>query len=1186
MWAALLGLALGFWGGGAFPARAASIRSVQTGEVAMSSTPRTVSITAVDAGRAFVLCTNRTNSSNPTNRATCTLTSTAVTITTSAANASEVVRWHVVEFEGGVLVQRGTTSVGSTTTLVNQGLTTAVDTAKSFVLTSERMNSTSRGIDEQWTTRARLTSGTNLELSRNESGTALTVAWQVVQMEGASVQRGLTTIAAGLASATASIGSVDPATSFLLLTRRAAAATNGVETRYQVRGGISGPTTLTFSRDSTTNSVDVAWEVVSLSDGSSVQRGTATASTTETLLNAGLSPAVVLGRSLPFISVQGGVDVTSDLDSTSWTAALSSPTNLELRRGSAQSVDANVGWQVVQFFQCAAVADAAYVAANARSGQATVYWSSPDPVLILRKAGGAFGSELPDNGKAYAVGDTGGELGSAVVVYNGSVAGTSFTQTSLTNGTTYYYKVFPRTGSGGASCYAPGIEVNARPVLASTGEAWSYMMAGGSILRGGTPGDATIYTSSNASWIISLGTADGTQSWEPLATTAAIQGWLSWLPVGGYQYRRQITVTTGPASPQGGYSGYTVRLSGLDTAALVSGGSLRADCNDLRIFWWNGAGWTELARHVIDCNTAATDVRFMLRADIAPSSSDGSYYLYYGNPRAGAPPAVGTTNVYLWWDDATADREASYTQGRIDDSAHGSAWGNTVAWDAAGYYTLNTGDNFAESLRPAGLTERDVYVEYEFYHTAYFPNNMTSGPVVRWTGSGAGGTEVSSGHYYYELAWSCLGGSAYASHDDVTQTNRGSVVLANGTLGCVAANAWTRVGLAAWLVNPTNLKAWFDTTPTEVELGGFGVAGRFGGTHAAAGDTETAGQAGAWLQQEAGRVRNILIRRYVEPEPSAALGAEEATGAGTVVGGDQSGRVYSVDTASGTRNWEVLLAGADAIQATTSAQLRDWSDGTFQATHADDLIFVATRNASSTNNKVFALRASDASLAWTFNDTGAYQVDYIVGQPWVDYRRNRLYVASRAGGAGTQQSLWVISTLDGTLVTSFALGHLETSPTMSYGGSTLWVANAVGELYAIDLDALALKWTSPAALGAAINGFVWEDWDVPERLYFATTDGNVWCLDDPGAGPPPNPASPVWKTMVAGASTPVVLDALYVGSSDGRLHQLNLATGADEKQITVGDGTATVGDASTEWGTEVFVGTTAGKLYKFPLPLP
>ncbi|MBI3030219.1 MAG: PQQ-binding-like beta-propeller repeat protein [Candidatus Rokubacteria bacterium] len=489
------------------------------------------------------------------------------------------------------------------------------------------------------------------------------------------------------------------------------------------------------------------------------------------------------------------------------------------------------------------VAEPTYVAANAQSGQATVYWGGADSLIILRKAG-AFTTESPTNGQSYTAGGT---IGAATVIYDGTSAAsgttctsTSCTDTGLTNGTAYHYKVHTKSGT----CYANGLTVNGTPP-SGTHPAWTYMLAGGSILKAGVTGEGTIYTSSNASRIVSLSTSNGIQSWAPVSTTSAIQGWLVWIP--------------------------------------ISGGSTKA-----------------------------------------------------------------------------------------------------------------------------------------------------------------------------------------------------------------------------------------------------------------------------------------------------------------VIGGDQGGKVYSVDVATGATNWSPTMTGANAVQAPVAAQLRDYSNASFQSTYSTDVIFGASRNSSTTDNKLYAVRASDGTALWTFNQNGTdYAVDYIAGMPYVDYSRNRLYVASRAGAAGTQQSFWAINTLNGSVVGSLALGHLETSPTLSYDGTTIYVANTAGDLYAINASDLTQKWTSPSALGTAVNGFVWEDYSTAGRLYFSTANGNVWCLQDPGAGvAPPDPASPVWKTAVAGPSTPLLLDKLYVGSSNGKVHQINPTTGTNEKQFTVGDGTKTVGDPSTEDGTQVFVGTTEGKIYKLPLPLP
>ncbi len=185
---------------------------------------------------------------------------------------------------------------------------------------------------------------------------------------------------------------------------------------------------------------------------------------------------------------------------------------------------------------CAAVSDATYVAVNAQPTQAIVYWASSNPAIILQKAG-AFITDAPVNNTAYSVGNT---IGTSTVVYNGSVAETSFTKTGLTNGTTYYYKVFAKS----STCYSPGTstQVIVRPV-AGPDPAWSYMLANGSMLVAGSAGQGTIYTGSNASQIIALNTATGTQSWTPVATTQPIQAWLTWLPTyGGWPYRKPITI--------------------------------------------------------------------------------------------------------------------------------------------------------------------------------------------------------------------------------------------------------------------------------------------------------------------------------------------------------------------------------------------------------------------------------------------------------------------------------------------------------------------------------------------------------------------------------------------------------------------------------------------------------------------
>jgi hypothetical protein len=1039
----------------------------------------------------------------------------------------------------------------------------------------------------------------------------------------------------------------------------------------------------------------------------------------------------------------------------------------------ASTTIAGIAVEVRKEVTCAAVSDASYVAANAQAGQAIVYWASTNPVVILEKSGSAI-TDVPTNGTTYSAGQT---IGASTVKFAGS--GTSYTRTGLANGTTYYYKAFANSGT----CYAPGISVTARPA-AGPDPAWSYMMANGSTMRGGIAGNGSVNTAGNFARIISLNTANGTQSWAPVATTGAVQGWLTWLTQ-SYPYRQPLTVTAGSAAVP---SGYSVPVT-LNHASLVSAGKSLASGNDVRVFYWNGTTWVQLDR-VLDSgsawNSATTKIWFKTQAAIAASGTDINYYLYYGNPNAANPPA-NKANVFLFADDFEGGTLSKWT-------ILSGGWQVATDQKHGGTYSLKypteSGTSDKWIFTNPALNEANVYLDTWWRFSVLDPANSRPDMAQLFRADGAGSND-------YEANLESQ--SSTREGWDIAETIGGTwSALNTDTVSTAAANTWTRIGTAIY---GTGMRVFKDGTQINPTSGSFNVGSQL--ASGTIGFHKWNMSSGAWW------VDDVIVRRYVDPEPTAAPGTEQATTAGVVIGGDQSGRVYAVDATSGGLNWSVALTGADAVQAPVAAQLQQWSNAAFQAAYTDDVLFAATRNSSATTNKLFALKAMDGTVLWsssgnpvfvqsknflatagsattvpvtftsnvvagnliavwvtwgsstatlnsvtdslgntytivqtvtnttnsqrsamayakniaggantvtaTFSasidyrgiivheisgadqtapldgNAGQWQtgpglgtdavssgsftttkngdyifgasmntgvacagpaagtgftareapacgghsiqpisedriqsaagsiaatftassnnshltqamafaaapaasaMDYIVGMPWVDYARNYVYVVSRSNG-GTQPSLWVINSLSGALVTSFSLGDIEASPTLSVDGNTLYVATTSGNLYAVNMSTLNYKWASPyyAALGSAVQGFIWENGDLPGRLYFGTTNGYVWALQDPGAGAaPPNPASPVWKTAVAAPSTPLPLgnplDKLYVGSSDGKVHQLNLTSGVDEKQFTVGGGAYQVGDVSSETGNEIFVPTTEGTLYKLPVPLP
>jgi len=334
-----------------------------------------------------------------------------------------------------------------------------------------------------------------------------------------------------------------------------------------------------------------------------------------------------------------------------------------------------------------------------------------------------------------------------------------------------------------------------------------------------------------------------------------------------WAYARRLTVTVGADPPYNGYAGYSAWVT-LDTSDATR---FRGDCADLRIVYWDGTGNVELDRDLYGCGTAATQVWFRLRTDIATSSSDGDYYLYYGNASAGAPPA-DRSRVYLWWDDFSTDPFTAgsprYSRVKAVD-IHGDAYVLPL-YDAANQRVVfDTGDNFTSDIYIDNASfsngEQDVFLQVDHFADLSYPTNATDALVAR-----VSALNTTSTHEYLHFSH-----GSYPSSPGCTIDSWGAGGERNTLCGGIAPPIYWGFNVTetwAWALSDTTHRFWRDPATTFASPDPNGRTQLLTGTLSA----PQAGYVGLAPAQTRGWWDNFLVRRYTEPEPVTTLGAEYA----------------------------------------------------------------------------------------------------------------------------------------------------------------------------------------------------------------------------------------------------------------------------------------------------------------------
>jgi outer membrane protein assembly factor BamB len=307
--------------------------------------------------------------------------------------------------------------------------------------------------------------------------------------------------------------------------------------------------------------------------------------------------------------------------------------------------------------------------------------------------------------------------------------------------------------------------------------------------------------------------------------------------------------------------------------------------------------------------------------------------------------------------------------------------------------------------------------------------------------------------------------------------------------------------------------------------------------------------------------------------PVVSIPVGGATGAAFL--GSQDGAVYAVDAQSGAPEWSRTIA--TMVQAAPVGNFL-----AFDAT-ASNLILVGTRN-SSLPNSLEALDVDTGLPAWSFTNSvsqggNGKGIGIISGGATVHYASKRLYFASRVRTSGSSDTLWCVDFSSGspTRAWSLPLGNIDGSPVL-YGG-VVYVGTNAGVVHAVDASGAPL-WS--LALGdGPIKGFVFPQFG--SSNVFVSTNGKVWSL---AAGAP----NPGWPVTIPSPSIPLYVPGtmrVLVGSSNGRLYQMDAVTPTPTESVLLGDGAGAVGAPSLNVKNSlVYVGTDGGIIYAVEFPLP